>query len=94
MTFTEADLDTLSKLARITVLQEEKAKMLVDMQAILAYISEINEVQGVIKAEKGPLRNVTREDIVTWATGSNTDAILANAPAVENGYVEVTQVLK
>jgi Asp-tRNA(Asn)/Glu-tRNA(Gln) amidotransferase C subunit len=35
-----------------------------------------------------------REDVVTRPTGSNTDAILANAPKVKNGYVEVEQVLK
>ena len=40
------------------------------------------------------LFNVVREDVVTNETGSNTDAILANAPKVKNGFVEVEQVLK
>ena len=46
MSFTEQDLNTLSTLARIDILPEEKEKMVTDMQAILGYISEINEVEG------------------------------------------------
>ncbi len=94
MSFTEQDLDNLSLLARITIDPSEKEKMLHDMQAILGYISEINEVSGDIAQEKDPVRNVMREDIITHDTGSNTDALLNNAPATRDGYVEVTQVLK
>jgi aspartyl/glutamyl-tRNA(Asn/Gln) amidotransferase C subunit len=94
MLFTEEELDNLSKLARIDITAEEKPKMLADMQAILSYISEINEVSGDITKEQESLYNVVREDIVTRETGSNTADILANAPKVKNGYVEVEQVLK
>lgn len=94
MLFTEEELDNLSKLARIDITTEEKPKMLADMQAILSYISEINEVSGDILREEESLYNVVREDVITHETGSNTVAILANAPKVKNGYVEVEQVLK
>jgi len=94
MSFTEQDLDNLSTLARITVTQEEKQKMLLDMQAILGYISEINEVEGELTRDEETLFNVVREDVVTRETGSNTQAILAQAPAVQDGYVKVEQVLK
>jgi aspartyl/glutamyl-tRNA(Asn/Gln) amidotransferase C subunit len=94
MLFTEEELDNLSKLARIDITMEEKPKMLTDMQAILSYISEINEVSGDILREGESLCNVVREDVITHVTGSNTAAILANAPKVKNGYVEVEQVLK
>lgn len=94
MSFTEKDLDTLSVLARIDIKEEEKAKMLVDMQAILGYISEINEIQGSVTNEKSPIFNIVREDVVTRETGSNTEAILGEAPATEDGYVKVEQVMK
>ncbi len=94
MSFTELELDTLSKLARIDIAQGEKEKMLADMQAILGYISEINSVEGELTRGEEDVFNVVREDIVTRETASNTEAILANAPKVKNGYVEVEQVLK
>jgi aspartyl-tRNA(Asn)/glutamyl-tRNA(Gln) amidotransferase subunit C len=94
MNFTEQDLDNLSRLARIDIKPDEKQKMLHDMQAILGYISEINDVQGEAVREEATLFNVVREDLVTRETGSNTQAILDNAPATKEGYVEVMQVLK
>jgi aspartyl/glutamyl-tRNA(Asn/Gln) amidotransferase C subunit len=94
MSFTELELDNLSKLARIDIAPDEKAQMLADMQAILGYISEINSIEGELARGEEDVFNVVREDVVTRPTGSNTDAILANAPKVKDGYVEVEQVLK
>lgn len=94
MSLTEADLDNLSTLARIKISPEEKPKMLADMQAILGYVSEINEVQGELTRGEEDVYNVVRADVVTHDTGSNTEAILANAPKAKDGYVEVEQVLK
>lgn len=99
MSFTETDLDNLSVLARIDVKPEEKQKMLADMQAIIGYVSEINEEGGRLQVEGGNERadaifNIVREDIVTRETGTNTKNLLDNAPATEDGYVKVTQVFK
>jgi aspartyl-tRNA(Asn)/glutamyl-tRNA(Gln) amidotransferase subunit C len=94
MSITIEELDNLSTLARISIAPEEKEKMLKDVQAILGYISEINEVQGELTRGEESAYNVVREDVITRETGSNTDAILADAPAVKDGYVKVGQVLK
>lgn len=94
MSFTELELDNLSKLARIDIKSEEKEKMLLDMQAILGYISEINEVEGEITRGQETTFNVVREDVVTHAPGSNTQALLDESPATKDGYVQVEQVLK
>jgi aspartyl/glutamyl-tRNA(Asn/Gln) amidotransferase C subunit len=94
MNFTEQDLDTLSTLARIDIDPIEKQKMLHDVQSILQYVSEINDVQGDLEKGEEVLFNVVRDDVITRETGEMTDAILANAPATKDGYVEVMQVLK
>lgn len=94
MSFTREDLDNLSALARITVQEDEKDKMLADMQAILGYVSEINEVSGDVERVKGTHYNIVRDDVVTRESGSNTDSVLREAPATEDGYVKVAQVLK
>ena len=94
MSITVEELDNLSTLARITIAPEEKEKMLADMQAILGYISEINDVQGELTRGEESVYNVVREDVITHPTGANTGAILADAPAVKDGYVKVEQLLK
>ena len=94
MQFTELELDTLSHLARIDIDPSEKQKMLLDMQAILGYISEINTVEGERTRGEETLFNVVREYVVTRVTGSMTDSILREAPKTKDGYVEVEQVLK
>lgn len=94
MSFTKEDLANIASLSRISVTPEEEDKMLADMQAILGYISEINEVSGDVVRTKGGHYNIVREDIITHETGSNTEAILNEAPDTEDGYVKVAQVLK
>lgn len=98
MLFTERDLDTISALARVTITPEEKQKMLTDMQAILGYISEINTVTGDIKgrdvtAKESNHYNVVRDDVVTNVDTLH-DVLLNEAPATEDGYIKVAQVLK
>ena len=98
MNFTEEELDNLSTLARIDIKPEEKQKMLADMQAILGYVSEINGVDEERRTKNeernDAMFNIVREDVVTKETGSNTEALLAEAPATEDGYVKVEQVFK
>ncbi len=94
MSFTEQDLDNLSKLARITISEEEKPKMLQNIQAILGYVSEINSADGVLTRGEEATYNVVREDIVTNNPGSHTEALLREAPETEDSYVKVKQVLK
>jgi aspartyl-tRNA(Asn)/glutamyl-tRNA(Gln) amidotransferase subunit C len=94
MSFTKEDLANIASLARVTVKPEEEEKMLQDCQAILGYVSEINEVSGNVERIKGSHYNVVREDAVTRESGSNTESILKEAPATEDGYVKVAQVLK
>jgi aspartyl-tRNA(Asn)/glutamyl-tRNA(Gln) amidotransferase subunit C len=94
MSFTREDLDNLSALARVSVAEEEKDTMLADMQAILGYVSEINEVSGDVNRIKGNHYNIVREDAITHEPGSNTENVVREAPDTEDGYVKVSKVLK
>ncbi len=97
MSFTKEDLANIAFLSRISITSEEEEKMLADMQAILGYVSDLNTDRadlGVPRGQKPRLYNVVREDIVTSESGSNTVVILDEAPATEDGYVKVAQVLK
>lgn len=99
MQITKDDLTNLSNLSRITIAAGTEDKMLADMQAILGYVSEINDVKGEVRdraftAKESGHYNIVREDVVTMETGSNTLALLNEAPGTEDGYVKVAQVLK
>lgn len=92
MLFTEQDLDTLSKLSRITIKEEEKQKMLLDIQAILGYVSEINTVSGELNHKEEAFFNVTRDDVVTNLPNSSSLELLREAPETEGSYIKVKQV--
>lgn len=99
MQITKDDLANLSKLSRIIIVSGTEDKMLADMQAILGYVSEINDVKGEVKdrtitAKESGHYNIVREDSITSEPGSNTVAILGEAPETEDGYIKVAQVLK
>lgn len=94
MSFTQQDLENLSKLARITITEEEKPKMLADIQSILGYVSEINEVTDTPLRGEEVFYNVVREDVITRLPGSHTEEILREAPLTSGEYVQVKQVLK
>ena len=94
MSFTEQDLDNLSKLSRITSSSEEKPKMLLDIQSILGYVSEINDVTDEVTRGEEAFYNVMREDVITREPGSHTQELLREAPEVQGEYVKVKQVLK
>lgn len=89
------DIEHLSALARITVSDVEKEAFVPQLDAILAYVSELGKVVTKEDAtpKAGVLRNALREDVNPYAGGEFTDAILANAPHVENGYVKVGQIM-
>jgi aspartyl-tRNA(Asn)/glutamyl-tRNA(Gln) amidotransferase subunit C len=94
MSLTKEDLANLSLLARISVAPDEEEKMLADMQAILGYVSEINEVSGDVQRVKGSHYNIVREDAIIHVPGENTERVLEEAPDTEDSYVKVAQVMK
>jgi aspartyl-tRNA(Asn)/glutamyl-tRNA(Gln) amidotransferase subunit C len=91
-----ADARHLANLSRLALTDEELSGYAKDMDAILGYIEKIKGAVG--DAEAGHLghasvHNVMRDDVITNEPGSYTKAILASAPSVKDGRVEVKKVL-
>ena len=87
------DIDHLATLARIHLSEEEKEEFPSQLEAILAYVSEINEVVTEDRpVSPGLVKNVTRSDDDLTVSGAYSESILANAPNTENGYVKVRQI--
>ena len=90
-------LETVKKLAglaRIGLKPGEDEKMTKDIESILGYVSEIQDVTGnEAVSTVGPLRNVMREDGPATLTGVNTEKLLAAVPDREGQYVKVKKIL-
>lgn len=88
------DIEHLATLARIAVSEEEKEAFAAQLDSVLGYVSELNKVVTIEESAPaaGELRNVMREDEAPYIGGEFTEAILANAPHKEDGYVKVGQI--
>jgi aspartyl-tRNA(Asn)/glutamyl-tRNA(Gln) amidotransferase subunit C len=92
------DIDTVRRvahLARIAIAEEELAPLQGELNAILAFFAQLEEV-NVDKVEPmtsvTPMAMKTRADEVT--DGGIADAIVQNAPARENHFFVVPKVVE
>lgn len=85
----------VARLARIAVAEDEVASLQGELNAILAFVEQLGEVDV---AGVEPMTSVTpmamkmREDKVT--DGGIADAIIANAPAHEHHFFLVPKVVE
>jgi aspartyl-tRNA(Asn)/glutamyl-tRNA(Gln) amidotransferase subunit C len=85
----------VARLARIAVREDEVAHLQGEVNAVLAFVEQLNEVDV---AGVEPMTSVTpmemkkRADVVT--DGNIVDDILANAPATENHFFLVPKVVE
>lgn len=92
------DKDTvkgISKLARIALDDKREEAMVADLNAILAWVEQLEEVDV---ANVPPLTSVVaqslkmRDDVVT--EGGNATALMSNAPQPEDNYFVVPKVVE
>ncbi len=92
------DTDTVkrvARLARIAVTPEEAERMTGELNTILGFVEQLNEVDV---AGVEPMTSVTpmamkkRQDAVT--DGNKADDIVANAPATEENFFLVPKVVE
>ena len=92
------DLDTvrrIAQLARIAVAEDEIEHLRGELNAILAFVEQLSEVdvEGVEPMTSViPMKIKKRPDIVT--DGGIPDAILENAPAAEGHFFVVPKVVE
>lgn len=85
----------VARLARIAVPEERLEPMAKELNGILAWIEQLNEVdvEGV-EAMTTPVAMTLpmREDVIT--DGGIQDQVLANAPRAEDGFFVVPKVVE
>ncbi|HEY6837160.1 MAG TPA: Asp-tRNA(Asn)/Glu-tRNA(Gln) amidotransferase subunit GatC [Geobacteraceae bacterium] len=95
MKITREEVEHVAKLARLELSEEEMTTFTGQMDAILAYVDTLKELDtdGVVAtAHAVPVENAFREDLVTPSIG--TDNALANAPARVADFFLVPKVIE
>lgn len=94
------DIEVIKKLAnmaRIDMDEHEMKEIGDSFGPILSYVSQIQEVSDTIDSKYGDVTNapinIFRDDVVTNSGGEYTDKILNQAPAIENGFLKVKQIM-
>ncbi len=89
------DLHHVADLAMLKIAPGDEARMLKDLLDVVEFANQLEQIDttGIEPmAHIAPMENVWREDVVT--NSNRRDALLENAPAREDGYIFVPQVVE
>ncbi|NDC59816.1 MAG: Asp-tRNA(Asn)/Glu-tRNA(Gln) amidotransferase subunit GatC [Alphaproteobacteria bacterium] len=95
MAIDENTVRRVAHLARLALPEERVAPMAAELNGILAWIEQLNEVdvEGVEPMTSAvAVALPMREDVV--ADGGSPDRVLANAPKAEDGFFVVPKVVE
>ncbi len=95
MSINQHEIEHVAKLARLTLRDDEKQLFTGQMEAILAYVETLNELNtdGISPTSHAvPMENAFRADCVTPSIGH--DRALANAPDKNETYFRVPPVIE
>ncbi|OGI65553.1 hypothetical protein A3A95_02835 [Candidatus Nomurabacteria bacterium RIFCSPLOWO2_01_FULL_39_18] len=86
------DVENLAKLARIELTEEEKSELLSDMDSILEYVKQVEEMKVEDTKSELSTYNVWREDKIESRDFSR-ELITKQFPASKNGFLKVKKIL-
>lgn len=89
------DIEKLAKLARIKLSDEEKERLLKEIDPILGYVNQLKEVSSTLSGDKKPgdHRNIMKDDSNPNNPGFVTDEVVKNMPESQNNYLKVKKIL-
>jgi aspartyl-tRNA(Asn)/glutamyl-tRNA(Gln) amidotransferase subunit C len=96
MSIDEKTVRKVAKLARLALAEDRVAPMAAELNGIMAWIEQLNEVnidgvEPMTSAVEG-LSLPMREDVVT--DGADPQRVLKNAPKTEDGFFVVPKVVE
>ena len=92
MKVTDELIDYVSSLARLSLSDDEKAKIKDEISKIIDYMDILNQVDTADVEPMLPVTNVFRKDEVV--PSYDRDAILANAPDSDEGAFRVPKTVE
>ena len=90
---TVKDVEHVAKLARLELTESEKEKFTQQLDSILQYVEQMNEIDttGVEPMSHViPVTNVMREDKVVYT--NTKQELMQNAPEEEDGFFRVPKI--
>lgn len=92
---TVEEIQHLGDLSRLALTDAEASAFSQEIDAILAYVSQVAAIagDGSLPKKVGVVHNVFRKDEVTVTPGSYTDVLLAAAPDRDGAYVRVKKII-
>lgn len=92
-----ADIEKFAELAKIELNDEEKAKLLKDLDSILGYVKQIQEVDAPEARPEYDNRNIWREDMPPrqdlGGEGFSKEIITEEFPDSQDGFVKVKKIM-
>lgn len=95
MKITRAEMEHVARLARLALQDDELDRLTGQMDAILGYVEQLNELntEGIIPtAHAVPMENAFRKDEAKPSIG--LEKALKNAPAAAEGAFKVPKVIE
>jgi len=95
MKITRAEVEHVARLARLALKDDELDALTGQMDAILGYVEQLNELStdGILPtAHAVPMENAFRPDQVKPSIG--VDKALQNAPDADNGCFRVPKIIE
>jgi len=95
MKITRAEVEHVARLARLALREDELDRLTGQMDAILGYVEQLNELdtEGIIPtAHAVPMENAFRDDEVKSSIG--IEKALQNAPAAAESAFKVPKVIE
>jgi aspartyl-tRNA(Asn)/glutamyl-tRNA(Gln) amidotransferase subunit C len=86
------DVENLASLARIELSEEEKKNLLSDMESILGYVKQIEELKVENAESECKVYNVWREDEIIPRDFSR-ELITEQFPGTQDGFLKVKKIL-
>jgi len=95
MKISKETVEYVANLARLSLTDEQKIKMIDDLDKILEHVDKLNKLDtsGVEPtAHILPIKNVFREDVIQ--PSYDREVILKNAPMKEDGCFKVPKIVE
>ncbi len=88
-------IEHVANLARLNLTMDEKKKLTIEMEGIIAFVDKLNELDTKdIKPMEHviPMKNILREDVME--ASYDREKILMNAPSHNEGGFKVPRVIE
>ncbi|MBI2045898.1 MAG: Asp-tRNA(Asn)/Glu-tRNA(Gln) amidotransferase subunit GatC [Parcubacteria group bacterium] len=94
----KGEIEKLARLTRLAVSESEAEAFAKDIEKVLGYVSMIQKISTEESVSFGApsadaLYNVMREDVEPHESGVHTEALMAEVPEKENGFMKVKKIL-